>query len=153
MSQTFVLQPLLDLGQEQLDAAARMLAELIAQENESGQKLQLLKDYRGEYIARFEAAARDGLSPGAWRNYSAFIGRIDEAIAAQQAAVENARVQTAQGKEEWVERRNRLKAYDTLHLRHKEKEAKQKARREQKQIDEHNTNRFIRNRLQNSDFD
>lgn len=145
MTTPFPLKPLLDLSQTRMDDAARRLGELIASEQEGRRKLELLQNYRDEYAERFQEAARNGLTPDAWRNYSAFIGRIDEAIRLQQAQVERSQAQTAAGQQAWVAQRNKVKAFDTLQKRHEQGEAKKAARQEQRQLDEHSANRF-RNR-------
>ena len=137
MSRPFPLKPLLDLTQTRLDDAAKTLGELVAKETEHSQKLQLLEEYRQDYFQRFEQAALDGISPDMWRNYSAFIARIDEAIAVQQDVLARARQNTAAGKQEWVGHRNRLKAYSTLEDQHLQRENRRELRAEQKQLDEH----------------
>ena len=137
MSSRFHLQPLLDLAQTRTDDAARKLGELIASERTDEQKLKVLEDYREEYHDRFMQAARDGIGPDAWRNYSAFINRLDDAIAAQRKIVEQSRAQTAQGQQLWLTQRNRLKAFDTLSQRHQAGVARSEARQEQKLTDEH----------------
>ena len=91
MPPAFHLQPLLDLASTRTDEAARKLGELVAAERDVEQKLKMLEDYRAEYHERFVQAARDGLSPDAWRNYSAFIAKLDDAIAAQRKVVEQSR--------------------------------------------------------------
>ncbi|ATE59423.1 flagellar export protein FliJ [Thauera sinica] len=133
----FHLQPLLDLAQTRTDEAARRLGELIASERTVEQKLKLLEDYRQEYHDRFMQAVRDGIGPDAWRNYSAFLGRLDDAVAVQRKAVEQSRQQTAQGQQNWLAQRNRLKAFDTLSQRHQAGVARSEAKREQKLTDEH----------------
>lgn len=142
MTTPFPLKPLLDLSQTRMDDAARRLGELIASEQEGRRKLELLQNYRDEYAERFQEAARNGLTPEAWRNYSAFIGRIDEAIRVQQLQVERSRAQTSAGQQAWVAQRNKVKAFDTLQKRHEQGEAKKAARQEQRQLDEHSANRF-----------
>jgi flagellar FliJ protein len=137
MTARFHLQPLLDLAQTRTEDAARQLGELLAAERDVAQKLQMLEDYRREYNDRFVQAARDGLSPDAWRNYSAFIGRLDEAILAQRKLVEQSQHLSAQGQQSWLEQRNKLKAFDTLSQRHRAGVARTEARQEQKMTDEH----------------
>lgn len=137
MSNSFHLQPLLDLARTRTDDAARELGELVAAERSVEEKLVLLENYRAEYLQRFADAARDGLTPDAWRNYSAFIVRLDEAVAAQRAAVEQSRARTVEGQQAWVEQRNRLKAFDTLSQRHQNMLARMEAKAEQKMSDEH----------------
>ena len=99
MPPAFHLQPLLDLASTRTDEAARKLGELVAAERDVEQKLKMLEDYRAEYHERFVQAARDGLSPDAWRNYSAFIAKLDDAIAAQRKVVEQSRARTAEGQQ------------------------------------------------------
>jgi flagellar FliJ protein len=142
MTAPFPLKSLLDLTQNRRDEAARRLGELIASEQEGTRKLELLQNYRAEYEARFHEAARNGLTPDAWRNFAAFIGRIDEAIALQAAAVERSRSQTVAGQDVWMEQRNKAKAFDTLQKRHEAGEARKAARVEQRMSDEHSAKRY-----------
>ncbi|MBS0510623.1 MAG: flagellar export protein FliJ [Proteobacteria bacterium] len=137
MSSRFHLQPLLDLAQTRTDEAARKLGELIAGERSVEQKLKQLEDYRQEYHERFMQAVRDGIGPEAWRNFTAFIGRLDDAIAVQRGIVEQSRAQTAQGQQSWLAQRNRLKAFDTLSQRHQAGVSRSEAKQEQKLTDEH----------------
>lgn len=144
MSSRFHLQPLLDLAQTRTDDAARKLGELISSERSLEQKLTQLEDYRQEYHDRFMQAVRDGIGPDAWRNFTAFIGRLDEAITAQRMIVEQSRQQTAQGQQSWLAQRNRLKAFDTLSQRHQAGVARSEAKQEQKLTDEHAARRVSR---------
>lgn len=150
MSNPFPFKPLLDLTVNRMDDAARRLGELIASEQEGTRKLELLQNYRAEYEARFQEAARNGIGPEAWRNFSAFLGRIDEAIAAQHAAVDRSRERTAAGQRAWLAQRNKVKAFDTLQQRHEAGEARKSARQEQKFLDEHSAKQF-RDRLADDD--
>ncbi|MCB1926991.1 MAG: flagellar export protein FliJ [Rhodocyclaceae bacterium] len=137
MSENFPLQKLLDLAHERTDDAARRLGELIGAEQEDDRKLTLLRQYRDEYQARFMDAAREGIGPDAWRNFSAFIGRLDEAIEQQQRIVAQARDRTAAGQQAWIAERNRMKAFDALSQRHDRQQARKEAKRDQTLTDEH----------------
>lgn len=137
MSGKFPLQPLLDLASERMDEASRRLGELIAMETADKNKLRMLQDYRAEYEARFLEQARNGIGPDAWRNYSAFIGRLDEAIAVQRESVQRAGRNTADGQQAWMAQRNKVKAFDTLAQRHHQTVLRQENRAEQKLSDEH----------------
>ncbi|MCB1955042.1 MAG: flagellar export protein FliJ [Rhodocyclaceae bacterium] len=137
MSENFPLQKLLDLAQERTDDAARRLGELIGAEKEDGRKLSLLREYRDEYQARFMEAARLGIGPDEWRNFSAFIGKLDEAIEQQEKIVEAARGRTAAGQQAWLSERNRMKAFDTLSQRHQKQVLRKEARKDQQMTDEH----------------
>lgn len=142
MSERFPLQTLLDLAQTRTDDAARRLGELIAGETETQRKLDLLENYRAEYQARFVEAARNGIGPDAWRNYSTFIDRLDEAISAQRQTLESSRQATSGGQQVWLGERNRLKAFDTLSQRHTVQLSRQVLKQEQQASDEHGAKNF-----------
>lgn len=145
MARAFPLQSLLDLSQLRLDEAARKLGELIAGEQEASQRHALLVQYREEYRARFVAAAQDGLSPGTWRNFASFLAKLDEAINQADSAMAQTRQRTVAGQQEWVEKRGRVKAFDTLSDRHQTRVAYQDQRQEQKASDEHGARRHGEN--------
>ena len=142
MSESFPLQPLLDLANNRMDEAARKLGELIASEHAVEEKLALLVDYRKEYHARFVEAVRNGIGPDAWRNFSAFLGKLDDAIAHQERAVSVSRQRTEQGQQAWVDQRNKVKAFDTLSHRHQSQQARKEAKQEQRLTDEHAAKQF-----------
>lgn len=142
MTEPFPLQPLLDQANTRMDEAARKLGELIASERAVEEKLELLVAYRKEYHARFVEAARNGIGPDAWRNFSAFLAKLDDAIAQQQKVVSDSKQRTEQGQQAWVDERNRVKAFDTLSHRHHHQQAQREAKREQKLTDEHAAKRF-----------
>lgn len=142
MSESFPLQPLLDLANNRMDEAARKLGELIASEHAVEEKLALLVDYRKEYHARFVEAVRNGIGPDAWRNFSAFLGKLDDAIAHQERAVSVSRQRTEQGQQAWVDQRNKVKAFDTLSHRHQSLQARKEAKQEQRLTDEHAAKQF-----------
>jgi flagellar FliJ protein len=137
----FTLQPILELMQTRADEATRRLARLIAAEQDARSKLQMLQQYRDEYAARFRDAARNGLAQREWRNYQAFLDRLDEAIGQQGKAVNQQIQHTLAGQNEWQAHRTRLKAFDTLSERHRASELAEENRREQKLQDEFATRR------------
>lgn len=142
MTRAFPLQSLLDLSQLRLDEAARKLGDLIAGEQEASRRHDLLVQYREEYRTRFVAAAQGGLSPSEWRNYASFLTRLDEAIAQANSAMAHTKQRTAAGQQEWVAKRGRLRAFDTLSVRHQSRVAYQDQRQEQKVSDEHTARRY-----------
>lgn len=120
-----------------MEDAARRLGELIAGEQEAGARLLLLQQYRDEYHGRFVAAAQNGISRHAWGNYQAFLLRLDDAIAQAQMMVVQSKQRTALGQREWVDRRGRVKAFDTLSQNHRNREQYVENRQLQKAQDEH----------------
>lgn len=142
MSKKFTLQPLLELMRDRTDEATRRLGQLVAAEQSARSKLQLLMDYRAEYVQRFQEAQAQGLTLQAWQNYMAFLNKIDEAISQQNTHVEASARQTAQGQEHWKAQNTKLKAIDTLSDRHDKKLQQQENRQEQKLLDEFSNRRF-----------
>lgn len=136
MTRVFPLQSLLDLSQLRLEEAGRRLGELIAGEQEASRRHALLVQYREEYRIRFVVAAQEGLSPGEWQNYTRFLARLDDAIIQADSAMAHRKQQTVAGKQEWVSKRGRVKAFDTLSDRHQSRVAYQDQRQEQKTSDE-----------------
>lgn len=145
MTKTFPLQSILDLSQMRLDESARRLGQLISGEQQAAQQLELLAQYRDEYHARFLAAARDGLSRDQWRNYQSFLDKLDTAIAQAREIVAQSHQLTAAGQQEWLAKRGRVKAFDTLAQRHQARIDYVEMRLEQKALDEHSSRKHALN--------
>lgn len=136
------LETLQDLAKTRVDDATRKLGELIASERACEEKLQLLFQYRNEYRERFISAGKTGLDPTAWRNFSAFLQQLDDAIAQQQRIVDHSKQATVQGQQQWSHERNRAKAFDTLVHRVHVQQAHKEAKQEQKLSDEHGAKHY-----------
>lgn len=137
MAKPFPLQTLLELSQLRMDDAARQLGQLLAGEQKAGERLILLQQYRAEYHERFVLALRGGIGRDAWNNFQAFLSRLDDAIAQAEAMVAQSRQRTAAGQREWVDKRGRVQAFDTLSQRHHDRVQTAENRQEQKTQDEH----------------
>lgn len=142
MSQRFPLQSLLDLSQMRLDEATRRLGELISGEQQASQRLELLMQYRAEYQERFVTAAQNGLSPKEWQNFRSFLQKLDDAVNQANLMASQSKQRTAAGQKEWVSKRGKLKAFDTLSQRHQSRLDYAENRQEQKAADEHTAQRF-----------
>lgn len=143
MAEAFPLQTVLDLMQTRSDNAAKDLGRLIAAEQDAKGKLQLLENYRSEYVQRFQDAAKTGLSPQQWANYQDFTGKLDEAVAQQRKIVEASGGRTAAGQQRWLDQRNKVKAFDTLAQKHQHSQRYQEGRSEQKISDELTTRKHL----------
>lgn len=137
MTKPFPLQTLLDLSQLRMDEAARRLGELLTGEQEAGARVILLQEYRDEYHQRFIAAAQNGISLDAWSNYQSFLSRLDDAILQAQALVGQSKQRTAAGQREWLDKRGRVQAFDSLSERHRLRVQYAENRQDQKVQDEH----------------
>ena len=142
MPQPFTLQPLLDLMQTRADEATRKLGQLIAAEQSQRSRLQMLEQYREEYAQRLRDATLQGITRLVLRNYQDFLARIDQAITQQNIAVRQSENSTAAGQNHWQEQNKRLKAIDTLSVRHDIRERWHEGKREQKIQDEYSARKY-----------
>lgn len=137
MTKTFTLQPLVQLAHQKNDAATRKFGQLNQQQQVALAKLDTLLQYRKDYQARFQEAVRTGMSQADLSNFQNFMQRLDEAIAQQQKAVEQAHSSVQVGRNELEDTQRRMKSFDTLAQRHVESEKKLEAKSEQRLQDEH----------------
>lgn len=142
MTEKFTLQPLLELMQDRADEATRRLGQLVSAEQDARKRLALLTQYREEYLQRFREAQSGGLTPQAWRNFQEFLDKLDLAILQQTGLVETSAQNTVAGQEHWKVQNTKLKAIDTLSIRHQQALQKKEAKQEQKQLDEFAARRF-----------
>lgn len=142
MSQPFSLQPLLEIMQNRTDEASRKLGQLIAAEQSQKSRLQMLEQYRAEYAQQMSEATSRGLTRLMLHNYQDFLGRIDQAIEQQRIAVRNSENGTKAGQEHWQAENKKLKAIDTLSLRHEARERYREGKQEQKLQDEFSTRKY-----------
>jgi len=141
MAKKFSLQPLVNLAQQQNEAATRKFGQLNQMQQAAQTKLDTLLQYREDYQTRLQEAVQSGMNQADLRNFREFIMRLDEAIAQQRNANEHARSQVQIGRSELQEAQRKMKSFDTLAQRHVENEKKLAEKVEQRQQDEH-TGRF-----------
>lgn len=136
------LQMLIELTQTRMDDAAKRLGELLANSNAHQERLRLLEQYRFDYDKRFRSALTTGIGPDALRNYSVFLGRLDEAIVEQKRLLDEAQQYVADGRQAWVDQRNRKVAFDTLADRQHQAVLRKENKAEQRLTDEHSAKLF-----------
>ena len=137
MSKSFPLQSILDLSQMKLEESTRRLGTLITDQQQAAERVALLTQYRDEYHTRFMEAAREGLSREQWHNYQSFIERLDDALVQAREMVSRSQQLTEAGQQDWLSKRGRVKAFDTLAQRHQTREHYEEIRQDQKNLDEH----------------
>ena len=150
MTKPFSLQTLMNLAQHQNDSATRRLGLLNKQQRSAQQNLDTLLEYRKDYQARLQEAARNGMSPADLCNFQQFINKLDEAISQQLKLVEQSKVSTQAGHNEFDATRRKLKSFDMLQQRHIEEQKKIAEKSEQKALDEH-TSRVAAYKMNNSE--
>lgn len=136
MASKSALDTLIELAAAETDEAAKRLGNAIRATDRAEKKLELLQKYRDEYSSRFQAKMAQGVSPMGYRNFQAFIGKLDEAIAGQQQVVQDAEQGVTRERGAWQESERKRMSYDTLATRQQQQELKLENRRDQKQNDE-----------------
>ncbi|MBI5007572.1 MAG: flagellar export protein FliJ [Nitrosomonadales bacterium] len=150
MIKPFSLQPLVHLAQQKNDAAAKKLGQLNQQQQSAQAKLDALLQYRKDYQAQFQEAARNGMPPAEMKNFQDFIERLDQAVKQQTAAIERAKAGVQTGRNELMDTTRKMRSFDTLEQRHIEAEKKLEAKSEQRTQDEL-TGRFAAHRAAEKD--
>jgi flagellar FliJ protein len=137
MSKHLPIKTLINLAEEELEAATKKLGKLQQERNEVEAQLNSLVTYRDEYHSRFTASAQEGTTAQTLRNFQAFVDTLDAAINQQRGLVNAANNRLEAAKPEWQQRKQKLGSYQVLAARGEAVKAKQEARVEQRESDEH----------------
>lgn len=136
------LRLLLDHARKQTDDAAINLGKLSLKQQEAEKTLQLLVEYRKNYQSQFMGSAGSGINPAEWRNFKAFICKLDTAIQAQQKLVTITQEHKEAGSRQYYAHRLKLKSYVTLSQRADLHHQTYLQKQEQRQLDEHTAHNF-----------
>ena len=137
MATRSALDTLIELAQRDSDDAAKRLGAALAAAEETEQKLQMLLNYRDDYAMRLDAAQVAGITPLAYRNFVAFIGKLDNAINGQREVVKHAHHKSAIEKTAWQASERKRLSYRTLSERAAAETLRVENKRDQKAMDEH----------------
>jgi flagellar FliJ protein len=137
MAQLSALETLIDLAQKDSDAAARRLGAANKLVEEAEQKLEMLVGYRDEYARKLDAAQVAGITPFAYHNFVAFIGKLDNALNGQRDVLKHARFKAESERKTLQESERKRLSYRTLNERAASEALKVQNKRDQKQMDDH----------------
>jgi flagellar FliJ protein len=137
MANASALETLIDLAQRESDAAARRLGAALKAVDEGEQKLQMLLGYRDDYANRLDAAQVAGITPFAYQNFVAFLGKLEQAIDGQREVLKHARVKADMEKKGWQESERKRLSYRTLNERAAAEALAIENKRDQKMMDDH----------------
>ena len=114
MAQASALDTLIDLAQRASDAAAKRLGAALKLVEEAEQKLEMLVGYRDEYARKLDVAQMDGITPFAYHNFVAFIGKLDHALSGQREVLKHAQNKATLERTTWQESERKRLSYRTL---------------------------------------
>lgn len=142
MSQKFPLATLIELAQKKNDEATRRLGQLQKAHLGAAQKLEMLQQYRQEYVNQLDEQMRQGVPASQVRNFQHFIGTLDGAIEQQRAVTEQADTRLGHGRSDWQHSKRQLTSFDTLAERARQHEALASYKKEQRDSDERAARQF-----------
>ena len=131
------LETLIDLARRETDDAAKRLGISLKAVDDARAKHEMLVGYREEYVQRFQEAQAAGITPMAYRNFQAFMDKLDVAVKGQQELVRQAENRSNQDKLTWQTAERKRVSYCTLNDRADAAALKLENKRDQKQMDEH----------------
>jgi len=136
MSPSKRLSPVQRVAQSREQKAARIMGESQKHLQAEETKLLQLKQYHAEYLARFETAARKGLSSAQMQEYRAFLDKLDQAIGQQERVVAARKHDHSNRQDDWRETHSRTQALDKVVRRYRKQEQQSADRQEQKESDD-----------------
>ena len=142
MSQKLPLAMLIELAQNKTDQATRRLGQLQNTHTSAVEKLDMLQQYRQEYLEQMNGQMRDGVAAASVRNFQHFIGTLDGAIEQQRALTEQADTRLGHGRSDWQDSKRRLSSFDTLADRVRQQEMTIVNKKEQRDSDERSARQF-----------
>ena len=137
MANPSALETLIELAQRASDDAAKRLGAALKGVEEAEQKLKMLLGYRDDYANRLDQAQMNGITPFAYANFVAFVGKLDNAINGQQEVVKHAKYKSELEKAAWQESERKRLSYRTLNDRAAAEALKIENKRDQKMMDDH----------------
>lgn len=142
MSQKLPLALLIELAKTKTDQATRRLGQLQNTHTSAVEKLDMLQQYRQEYLEQMNGQMRDGVAAASVRNFQHFIGTLDGAIEQQRALTVQADTRLGHGRSDWQDSKRRLSSFDTLADRVRQQEMIIVNRKEQRDSDERSARQF-----------
>jgi flagellar protein FliJ len=137
MANVSALDTLIDLAQRESDACAKRLGAALKAVEDGEQKLQMLHGYRDDYANRLDAAQMAGITPFAYQNFVAFLGKLEQAIDGQREVLKHARAKADMEKKGWQESERKRLSYRTLNERAALEALALESKRDQKMMDDH----------------
>ena len=144
MANPSALETLIELAQRDSDDAAKRLGAALKAVEEAEQKLQMLLGYRDDYANRLDQAQMNGITPFAYANFVAFMGKLDNAVNGQHEVIKHAQYKADTERKALQESERKRLSYRTLNERAAAEALRIENKRDQKMMDDHAA-RTVRN--------
>lgn len=135
---------LLELEQRREDEAAGHYANVQQQVNDEQMRLQGLSQYRLDYLNQLQQRGNTGIKSQQFGQYHAFVGKLDEGVEQLHHSVVRLQKVAEQRKQQWLAQRRKKESVKHLIKEQQKREVLARARKEQKNLDDFSSQRFIR---------
>ena len=143
MPEKLPLATLMELARTRTDDATRRLGQLQNAQTSASAKLDMLVQYRQEYLEQFNGQMEGGLTASQVRNFQNFIATLDGAIEQQRAVTLQANTRLGHGRTDWQSNKRRLSSFGTLADRVRQFEIGLANKKEQRESDERSARQFF----------
>ena len=105
-----------------------------SQLNEQRNRLGALQAYRVDYAGKGSSVS--SVSSSHWKDYQAFLSRLDDAVRSQQQIVRDCEQAVEVHRQRWMEKRKRVESLTRVRDRFRDEEARHADRLEQRRLDD-----------------
>jgi flagellar FliJ protein len=130
------LEPVVKVAENHKQQAAKALGDSQSALQQAQQRLDELKNYREEYVRRFHASGAVGMSAVQMADYRLFLSNLSRAIEQQTQLVKQAEVAVDKQRQQWFNRRGKVKMLDKVVSRFQADEQRVVDKKEQQEQDE-----------------
>lgn len=136
MANLSALETLIDLAQKASDEYAKRLGAAMKGVEDAEQKLQMLLGYRDDYANKLDDAQMAGITPFAYRNFVAFLEKLETAISGQRDVLKHAQAKADKERKGLQESERKRLSYRTLNDRAAAQALAIETKRDQKMMDD-----------------
>lgn len=136
MSASAVINTLQQIATKEVDNAAERLCSINKALADELSKLDMLQNYRNDYVDKLALKLTTGLDMQAHQNFQRFMLMLDEAMTRQEEVISTLQVQVKLSQAMWQESQKKKLSYDVLGERSEKKMQLIESRKDQKLMDE-----------------
>ncbi len=126
--------------------AARTFAQAQQRVSDSESQLVQLESFRDEYLGQYQSASQKAASMTQILDYQAFLAKLNQGIGQANNTINICRQQRDILKQQWLQRRVRRQALESVVEKYQQVENKQAVYAEQMELEEFNQHRFHQRR-------
>ena len=136
------LEPVASHAKNLENEAARIFAEAQQRVSDSEQQLLQLEGFRDEYLTKYQSASQQLDSMSQLLDYQAFLAKLNIGIGQANSTINLCRQQRDVLKQQWMQRRVRTQALESVVEKYLQVELKQQNHIEQLELEELTLQRF-----------